>query len=240
MAVYGWAVARIVLLALGAAFFPALLACVAILISRPEPRRLILAFYLGGLTISVTSGMVIVKVFEGGGEIAGSTSEHPHGSISIVIGLVGLLFAWLLATRSGRALTDRWRARRPRRERRWRRPRGEGPSWVERRLDRATVRIAFLVGVAINLPGPFYLLALGDLATGYGTVEQLLAILLFNAIMFALLEVPLVGYLVDPAWTERSVATCGEWLDANGLRIVGMLIGVFSFGLVVQGVAAVL
>ena len=58
--------------------------------------------------------------------------------------------------------------------------------------------------------------------------------------MFLLLEVPLVGYLVDPAWTERAVATCGEWLDANGLRIVGVLIGVFSLGLVVQGVAAVL
>ena len=40
--------AKVVVLAFGAAFFPALLACVAILISRPEPRRLILAFYLRG------------------------------------------------------------------------------------------------------------------------------------------------------------------------------------------------
>ncbi|MBN8910084.1 MAG: gamma-glutamyltransferase, partial [Rhodospirillales bacterium] len=50
----------------------------------------------------------------GGGEIAGSTSKDPHGSISIVIGVVGLFFAWLLASKRGRALTDRWRARRPR------------------------------------------------------------------------------------------------------------------------------
>lgn len=229
--------AKIVFLAFGAAFFPALLACVAILISRPNPRRLILAFYLGGLAISVASGLVVLRIFESGGEIAGSSSESPHGTVSIAVGLVGLLFAWLLASRSGRALTDRWRARHPRR----RRGRHEdGPSWVERRLDRATIRIAFLVGAAINLPGPFYLIALGDLASGYGTVEQLLLILLFNAIMFLLLEIPLLGYLVDSDWTERAVASTGAWLNANGLRILGMLIGAFSLGLVVQGLVAAL
>lgn len=67
-------VAKTVVLALGAAFFPALLACVAILISRPEPRRLILAFYLGGLLMSVAAGLAVTKVFEDGGEIAGSDS----------------------------------------------------------------------------------------------------------------------------------------------------------------------
>ena len=56
-----------------------------------------------------------------------------------------------------------------------------------------------MVGAAINLPGPFYLLALGDIATGgYSTAEQLGLIVLFNAIMFLLVEVPLTGYLVQP------------------------------------------
>lgn len=229
--------ARIVVLAFGAAFFPALLACVAILLSRPEPRRLIFAFYLGGLLISVASGLAVVRVFQDGGEIGGSTAGGPHGSVAIAVGVVGLFFAWLLVSRPGRALIDRWRDRHPRR--RAKRTR-EGPSWVERRLNAATVRIAFLVGAAINLPGPFYLFALGDIATGYGPAEQLLLILLFNAIMFLLLEVPLVGYMLSPAWTERAVATTGTWLNANGLRIVGTLIGVFSGGLVVQGLAAVL
>jgi hypothetical protein len=40
--------AHIVLLALAAAVFPTLIACVAIMISRPEPRRLLVAFYAGG------------------------------------------------------------------------------------------------------------------------------------------------------------------------------------------------
>lgn len=226
---------RIVLLAFGAAIFPALLACVAILLSRPEPRRLILAFYLGGLLVSIVSGFAVLTVFEGGGEVAGSTSDSPHPAVSIVVGAIGLLFAWLLVSHRGRALIDRWRSRHPRRRQKKKK---EGPSWVERRLDRATVRIAFLVGGAINLPGPFYLLALGDLAKDYGRPEQIALILLFNAIMFMLLEIPLVGYLVDPAWTERAVSTAAGWLNSNGLRVIGMLVGFFSTSLVVQGVIA--
>lgn len=225
---------KIVLLALGAAIFPALLACVAILLSRPDPRRLILAFYLGGLLVSLISGIAVLTVFEGGGEVAGSTSNAPHPTISIVLGILGLLFAWLLISRSGRILIDRWRSRLPRRRARTE----EGPSWVERRLDRANMRIAFVVGGAINLPGPFYLLALGDLATGYGRTAQLALILLFNVIMFMLLELPLVGYLVDPVWTGRAVSAVAGWLNSNGLRVIGGLVGFFSISLLVQGMVA--
>ncbi|MBS1894896.1 MAG: GAP family protein [Actinobacteria bacterium] len=228
---------RIVLLAFGAAVFPALLACVAILISRPEPRRLILAFYLGGLLVSVASGIVVVRIFHEGGEIAGSSSAGPHGHISIVVGLVGMFFCWLLSSRRGRSLIDAWRDRHPRKKN----PKAKaGPSWVEKRLSGASVRIAFFVGGAINLPGPFYLLALGDIANGYGTAEQLALILLFNAIMFLLLEVPLIGYLFDPEWTARAVAVSGAWLNANGLRILGALIGAFSISLLIQGIGTVL
>jgi len=233
-------VAKVVVLAVGAAFFPSLLACVAILISRPEPRRLIFAFYLGGLLISVSAGMVVAKVFENGGEIAGSDSGGPHGNVSIVVGLVGLLFAWLVGSSRGRRLVDGRRARHPRRRAPKPKKTKEGPSWVEQRLDRATAGIAFLVGAAINLPGPFYLLALGDISTASGTLEQLGLILLFNAIMFLLLEVPLVGYLIDPAWTERAVAATGSWLTSNRLRVLGALLGVISAGLVLQGLEAAL
>lgn len=231
-------VAKIVILGLGAAFFPALLACVAILVSRPEPHRLILAFYLGGLLASVTAGLVVLKVFQDDGVILGSDSGGPDGNVSIVVGLVGLLFAWLLASRRGRGLLDDWRTRHPRK----RPPKaGDGsPSWVERRLDGATMRITFAIGAAINLPGPFYLVALGDIAGGPTRLEQILLILLFNAIMFLLLEIPLVGYLIDPGWTERAVAATRAWLTVNRLRILGTVIGAISLGLIAQGIQAAL
>jgi Sap, sulfolipid-1-addressing protein len=82
-------------------------------------------------------------------------------------------------------------------------------------------------------------LALGEIARGgYSSVEAFGLILLFNAIMFTLLEVPLVGYIVRPARTAELVAAVAAWLNANGLRVMGWLLGVVGMSLIVQGIAA--
>ncbi len=231
--------AEIVLLAFGAAVFPLLLACVAILISRPEPRRLLLAFYMGGMIVSVTCGILIVRLFQHGDEVVGSTASNPHPVLSVAGGVFGLLLAWLLASNRGRQVLDDWRRRHP--TRRAKRKTKDGPSWVERQLNGASVTVAFAVGMTINLPGPLYLLALGDIATGgYSSGQKLLLIMVFNAIMFLMLEVPLIGYLVSPRATTKQVATFATWLNANGLRIVGWLVGVFSLSLLAQGLEVAL
>jgi hypothetical protein len=230
-------VAHIVLLALGAAVFPLLLACVAIMISRVEPRRLLLAFYAGGLIVSVTSGIVVLGFFKDNEDVLGSDSSAPAAGASIAVGVVALALAWLMASHRGQSWLDDWRARRPRR--RARQQTAKGPSWAERQLDRANATVAFVVGAAINLPGPFYLLALGDIATGdYSPAEEIGLILLFNAVMFVLLEVPLIGYLVRPRQTAERVAALSAWLNANGLRVMGWLVGAVGLSLVVEGVSA--
>jgi hypothetical protein len=69
--------ADIVLLALAAAVFPTLIACVAIMISRPEPRRLLVAFYAGGLTVSVGAGIVVLNAFIRGTRSSGTPRRAP-------------------------------------------------------------------------------------------------------------------------------------------------------------------
>jgi hypothetical protein len=226
----------IILLAFGACVFPTLLACVAIIISRPTPRRQLLAFYAGGLLTSVSAGIAVLAVFTNGDAVLGNTSSSPHPTTSIVTGLVALLGAWVMTSTRGNAMLTRWRSnyghrRKPKRV--------DGRAWAERTLDRASWKVAFLVGAIINLPGPFYLLALGEIARGsYSMGGQLALILLFNAIMFVLLEVPLVGYLVRPDATAARVAALSRWLNANGLRITGWLVGLAGAGLLVDGIAA--
>jgi hypothetical protein len=61
---------------------------------------------------------------------------------------------------------------------------------------------------------------------------------LFNLIMFVLLEVPLVGYVVQPERTEVLVGRLAAWLNTNGLKVMGYLAGAVGVGLVVQGAAA--
>jgi hypothetical protein len=227
-------VGEIILLALGASFFPLLLACVAIMISRPEPRRLLIAFYIGGLIASLTVGIVTLAVLKNGDSALGSTRSAPAPGVSIVTGALGLLLAWLMVSTRGHAILDRWGGRRHRK------PKTDaGPSWAERRLGGASWKIALLVGAVINLPGPFYLLALGNIAkAGDSTPQAVALILLFNLIMFWLLEGPIVGYLVAPEKTAKWVASLSQTISSNGLRITGSFVGVVAVGLIVQGIAA--
>jgi Sap, sulfolipid-1-addressing protein len=227
--------AHIVLLALAAAVFPTLIACVAIMISRPEPRPLLLAFYAGGLVVSVAAGIVVLNAFIKGDSVVGNSSSTPNPRTSIVTGLLALVLGWLMVSDRGRALLNRWRRRHPRRRER----KKAGPSWAERRLDQANAAVAFALGAAINLPGPFYVLALGEIASGdYSRSAELGLILLFNAIMFVLIEVPLVGYVLSPERTAEKVAELASWLNRNGLRVMGALVALVGVSLVVQGVAA--
>ena len=96
-------IGSIILLALGASIFPLLLACVAIMISRPEPRRLLIAFYVGGMVISVAIGIATLAVLKDGDSALGSTKSAPAPGVSIVMGVFALLFAWLMVSARGRA-----------------------------------------------------------------------------------------------------------------------------------------
>jgi hypothetical protein len=229
-------VLTIILLALAAAVFPALLACVAILIARPRPRLMLLAFYIGSLLMSLVAGAIVLIAFDRGESVAGSTPSAPHPGESLLEAAFAFALAWLiLSGRAGRVL-DRWHARRQRRH-----PTAEpkGPSWMQRRLDRATLGVAAAVGAVINLPGPMYVLALGHIARGdYTTGAQIALVAVFNAIMFVLLEVPLIGYVLAPESTAARIASFRDWLNGNGLRVTGWLVTLFAVGLLAQGLIA--
>jgi hypothetical protein len=225
--------AHIVLLALGAAVFPLLIACVAIIIAQPSPRRLLLGFYAGGMVMSITAGILVLDAFKGAGKVAGSSASHVSAGPSIAAGVVALGLAWLMSSRRGRALIERRRSRRPRPAH------DDTPSWAEQHLSTAGPFVAFAIGAVINLPGPFYLVALGEIANAsYSHAQELGLILLFNVIMFLLLEVPLVGYLVQPERTAERVEALSIWLNANGLRVMGWLIGLVGLSLLAQGIGA--
>ena len=65
----------------------------------------------------------------------------------------------------------------------------------------------FLAALAINLPGASYLVALKDIAAAqHSTAQDIVLVLAFNAIMFLLAEIPLVGLIVDPRRTGELVA----------------------------------
>ncbi len=95
-------------------------------------------------------------------------------------------------------------------------------------------------GLGIALPSIDFLAVLAViLASGAALTTQVAALLVFNVVAFALVEVPLVSYLLAPERTRALMAALHGWLRAHGrlgvcalLAVVGcVLLGVGFAGL---------
>jgi hypothetical protein len=225
---------HIIALACLAALFPLMLAAVVVMLTRPKPKRLLVSFLIGGWAMSLTAGLIVLHALENsGGELLGS-SDAAHPGAYLLGGILCLAVAYLMGTARGAELRARRAEKRPAK------PVKEGPSKAELALGQDRAIVAFVVGAVINLPGIYYLTALHDLATGdYSNAEQLLAIVVFNLIMFAFTEIPLLGYLVAPEATADRVRRFQVFLTRNATRIVAVLALAAGIYLTAKGVAEI-
>ena len=220
-------------LAFAAALYPTLLAGVIVMLSRPAPRPLLVGFLLGGLLVSLTSGLVIVFVLKGA--VSASRQHSASPKIDLIAGVLSLVLAGVVWWRrdTGRlgdretpaayhASHEQAPARKSRRSHR---------SITKRMLAHGSPKAAFALGLILNLPGIWYLVALKDIAQAKDSaVTAVLLILLFNAIMFLLVEVPLIGYLISPEGTRARVQGFQAWLAANARLVataVALAIGAY-------------
>jgi hypothetical protein len=155
--------------------------------------------------------------------------------VDIAAGLGSLLVGWVILTDRDRRLRE-WRAAR-RQERKALKADGRDP-WSRRILERDSVGLTFFLGVALNLPGVSYMVALKDIAAAdLSTAAQLVEILAFNLIMFTLAEVPLVSYAVRPERTREVVLGLNDWFGSHGRQIAMTLCLVIGALLLARGIA---
>jgi hypothetical protein len=109
--------------------------------------------------------------------------------------------------------------------------------WAERILARGSVPIVFAAALAINVPGAAYLIALKDIAAGHHSpATEVIMIIAFNVIMFALAEIPLLGLVFAPERTHDLVERGNAWLSGHGRQIAIGLCVVFGVYLIVRGI----
>lgn len=223
---------EILLLAFVAAVYPTLLAGVIVMLSRPAPRPLLAGFLLGGVIVSVTCGLVIVFALKGALSTPHQKSASPW--VDLIAGVLSLILAGALWARRDRGrLGDRHASTLDRSggEQASTGEAGAHESFSKRMLAHGSPKAAFTLGLILNLPGIWYLIALKDIAKDkYGPVDAVLLILIFNAIMFLLVEVPLIGYLFSPGGTRARVERFQRWLSANGRLVAAtaaLLIGAY-------------
>jgi hypothetical protein len=234
-------VPTILSLGLAAALYPQLLAVVVVILTRPNPLRLLWACYLGGAAMTLGCSAGVLLAFRSHESIAGSNSRGLGSGTYLIAGLIGLLFAALVATPAGRDLLDRARPRMPARLRK-RTPGSEGQdkrqSRTERLLERGSIAVATGVGAILGIPGPFDLLALGHLArSDYGPILVITAIAAFTLIKFLLIELPILSYIVEPDVTAARVARFAAWLKRRKIELLAGIVGVVAVVLIVRGIS---
>lgn len=72
-------------------------------------------------------------------------------------------------------------------------------------------------------------------ASGAAVTTPLGALLMFNVVAFALVELPLVAYLVAPERTRTTMAAFNEWIRSRRRREVAALLAGVGCVLLVAG-----
>jgi hypothetical protein len=222
-------VGDIFVLALTAALNPTLVAASTVMMLLPNPVRLMLGYLLGALLTSITLGLLIISQLEGSGVVA-TTKNTLSPSATIALGCIALIGAVVLAT-------DRQLGRRDRRGAREDGKKERGPPRWQRALGRGSARVTFVVGAMLTLPGASYLAGLSRIdQKNYSTPETVLVVIGFNLIMLALLEVPLICFVIAPDWTPKAIARAKAWISRHTRRFAVMSLTVVGALLVLKGV----
>ena len=191
-----------------------------------NPARLMLGYWLGAMTVSVTLGLIIVFTLQGSSTI--STTRHTINPVAdIVLGALALLVAFVVAT-------DRAPRRRGSRE-------DKGPPRWQRALSTGSARTTFVIGVMLTLPGASYLAGLTRLSRlDYEPTVTVLVVIGFNLIMLGLLEAPMIAFAVAPDSTPARVERFRAWIGRHGRGfIVWGLTGVGA-ALILKGIIELL
>jgi hypothetical protein len=225
-------IVELVLLALAAAVYPTLLAGVILILRRPDPLKMLTAFLIGGITISTVAGIAIFEALKSSGAV-NKSHQSSKPVVDIVIGVISLLVAWGIWSGhiGGGLREDAPRERDGAR-------RGS-PSWTERALGRGSATAAFIAGLVLNLPGVWYLDALTSIAEAKpSTASAVVQVVVFNVIMFALVELPIVAYVVAPDRAVELVNRTSGWGRRHKRRIAISLAGAVGGWLIAKAIVS--
>jgi hypothetical protein len=205
----------VLVMAIAVSMEPFRIGMTVLMLNRPRPVLHLIAFLSGGFAMAATVGLVVIFAFRPG--LLGS-AHFTLPKVQIVIGALAVLMAAVVA--AGVMPAPRLPAQA--------RGLASGPSlWV-----------AGAAGLGIALPSIDYLAVLAVIvASGAAPLTQVGALLLFNVVAFALVELPLVAYLMAPDRTRASMAALNDWIRSRRRRGVAAVLAAVGCVLLVAGIA---
>lgn len=191
-----------------------------LMLNRPRPALQLLAFLSGGFTMGTAVGLVVLFAFRR--RMLGS-SYFALPKVQILVGLLALTVAAVVAANLPARLGSRpTRLATP----------------FQRLLSRHSLTVAGIAGLGIALPSVDYLAALAViLASGATALAQVTVVLMFNAVAFALIEIPLLAHLLAPEATARWVAALHGWIRSRRRADVALVLAAAGCAFVAVGTA---
>ena len=224
---------QVLVFALTAALNPTLVAASTVMMLLANPVRLMLGYLCGALLTSITLGIVIVTELKSSG-LVGTTQHTLSPVATTVIGVIFLLLALLLRSGRDQRVAERRRARKAGKP-------DKGPPRWQRELGKGSARVTFVVGALLTLPGASYIAGLTRLSTlHYSVAGEVLTIVLFNVIMLALLEVPLLSFAIAPDWTPKAIDRAKAAVGRHWRRFAIRFLAVIGALLVIKGLIQLL
>ncbi len=99
-----------------------------------------------------------------------------------------------------------------------------------------SLSVAGLAGLSIALPSVDYLAALAViLASGAAALTQVAVLIAFNVVAFALVEIPLLAYLLAPTPTAAAVTALHEWIRSRRRRDVAITLAAIGCAFLAAG-----
>ena len=204
-----------------------------LMLNRPRPILQLLAFLSGGFAMGLTVGLIVLFAFR---HLLLGSGYFTLPRAQILTGTVALLFATVLAVKIfADRMGDGGSAGMGQPSRNRDAGLGRLVSWTRRLLDGRSLWVAGVAGLGIALPSVDYLGALAIiLASGTAVTKQVGALLMFHIVAFALVEIPVVAYLVAPQPTRAAMTTLRDWIRARRrVEVVALFAGVGCFLLAV-------
>ncbi|BAX99090.1 hypothetical protein MSTE_03792 [Mycobacteroides stephanolepidis] len=191
----------ILVLALLAAADPLRIGVALLLFSRPRPILNALAFWIGGLAMAFSLGILVLAVLRSYalGILHGITdiaATPPARYLQLSIGVLVLLMAarWTRRLRHSRKLSGKH-------------IRTGGP------LRGRSLWIAFAAGLGMATPWEYLAVLAAVLVSKATASAQIGAVLLFTCIAFTIVEIPLISYLFMPSGTREVMLRVHTWAE---------------------------
>jgi hypothetical protein len=205
----------VLVMAIAVSMEPFRIGMTVLMLNRPRPTLQLLAFLSGGFAMGATVGLVVIFAFRPG--LLGS-AHFTLPKVQIVIGVLALLMAAVVA--AGVMPAPRLPAQA--------RGLAYGPS----------LSVAGVAGLGIALPSVDYLAVLAVIvASGAAPSTQVGALLVFNVVAFALVELPLVAYVLAPDRTRALMTALNDWIRSRRRRGVAAALAGVGCVLLVAGIA---